>query len=111
MLTFKIFLPPQGFGPRGPKPEEAYFEVPARNSNMISIHIYGIYPREINLNRYSEFLTLFWFAMLVNEYRLEIQFKKVQKIRNINNIPTVGSRPLECKPAQNVRAERTLHGL
>ena len=34
--------------------------------------------------------------MLVNEYRLEIQFKKVQKIRNINNIPTVGSRPLEC---------------
>jgi hypothetical protein len=39
--------------------------------------------------------------MLVNEYRLEIQFKKVQNIRNINNIPTVGSRPLECKPAQN----------
>jgi hypothetical protein len=39
--------------------------------------------------------------MLVNEYRLEIQFKKVQKIRNINNIPTVGSRPLGCKPAQN----------
>jgi hypothetical protein len=39
--------------------------------------------------------------MLENEYRLEIQFKKVQKIRNINNIPTVGSRPLECKPAQN----------
>ena len=49
--------------------------------------------------------------MLVNEYRLEIQFKKVQKIRNINNIPTVGSRPLECKPAQNVCAERTLHDL
>jgi hypothetical protein len=24
--------------------------------------------------------------MLENEYRLEIQFKKVQKIRNINNI-------------------------
>jgi hypothetical protein len=38
--------------------------------------------------------------MLVNEYRLEIQFKKVQKIRNINNIPMVGSRPLECKHAQ-----------
>jgi hypothetical protein len=49
--------------------------------------------------------------MLENEYRLEIQFKKVQKIRNINNIPTVGSRPLECKPAQNVCAEQTLHGL
>jgi hypothetical protein len=49
--------------------------------------------------------------MLVNEYRLEIQFKKVQKIRNINNIPTVGSRSLECKPAQSVCAERTLHGL
>ena len=44
--------------------------------------------------------------MLVNEYRLEIQFKKIQKIRNINKIPTVGSRQLECKPAQNVCAER-----
>ena len=44
--------------------------------------------------------------MVVNEYKLEIQFKKVQKIRNINNTPTVGSRPLECKPAQNVCAER-----
>ena len=28
---------PQGFGPRGPKPEEAYIEVPA--CNMISIYI------------------------------------------------------------------------
>jgi hypothetical protein len=28
--------------------------------------------------------------MLVNEYRLEIQFKKVRKVRNINNIPIVG---------------------
>jgi hypothetical protein len=27
-------LPPKGFGPRGPEPEEAYIEVPARN--MIS---------------------------------------------------------------------------
>ena len=26
------------FGPRGPKPEEAYIEVPARN--MISIYVY-----------------------------------------------------------------------
>jgi hypothetical protein len=33
--------------------------------------------------------------MLLNEYRLEIQFKKVWKVRNINNIPMVGSRPLE----------------
>jgi hypothetical protein len=33
--------------------------------------------------------------MLVNEYRLEIQFKKVRKVRNINNIPMVESRPLE----------------
>jgi hypothetical protein len=29
-------LPPQGFGPRGPKPEEAYIEVSARN--MIGIY-------------------------------------------------------------------------
>jgi hypothetical protein len=42
----------------------------------------------------TEFLTLFWFAMLVNEYRLKIQFKKVRNVRNINNIPMVDSRPL-----------------
>jgi hypothetical protein len=35
--------------------------------------------------------------LLVNEYRLEIQFKKVQKVGNINNIPMVGSRLVECK--------------
>jgi hypothetical protein len=46
------------------------------------------------VNDYTDFLTLFWLAMLVNEYRLEIQFKKVQKVRNINNIPMVGSRPI-----------------
>ena len=28
--------------------------------------------------------------MLVNEYRLEIQFKKVRKVLNINNIPMIG---------------------
>ena len=61
---------------------------------------------------YTEFLTLFWFAMLVNQYGLEIQFKKVRNVRNIHNIPVVGSRPLECRSAQNaVCAERTLHGL
>jgi hypothetical protein len=60
---------------------------------------------------YTEFFTLFWFAMLVNEYRLEIQFKKIRKVRNINNIPMIGSRPLECRPAHNVCAEQTLHGL
>ena len=27
-------LPRQGFGPRGPKPEEAYIEVPARICNV-----------------------------------------------------------------------------
>jgi hypothetical protein len=32
---------------------------------------------------YTEFLTIFWFATLVNEYRLEIQFKKLRKVRNI----------------------------
>jgi hypothetical protein len=44
--------------------------------------------------------------MLVNEYRLKIQFKKVRNVRNINNIPMVGSRPLDFRPAQNVCAER-----
>ena len=31
---------------------------------------------------YTEFLTLCWLAMLVNEYRLYIQFNKVRKVRN-----------------------------
>jgi hypothetical protein len=43
-----MFLPPQGFGPRRPIPEEAYIEFPARN--MISIYIYGIYQRLGNLS-------------------------------------------------------------
>ena len=47
--------------------------------------------------------------MLVNEYRLKIQFKKGRKMGNTNNIPMVGSRPLECMSAQNICAERTLH--
>jgi hypothetical protein len=33
--------------------------------------------------------------MHVNEYRLEIQFKKVRKVWNINNIPMVGSNTAE----------------
>ena len=41
--------------------------------------------------------------MFVNEYRLDIQFKKVRKVQNINNIPMVGSRPLECRPAEHIR--------
>ena len=42
--------------------------------------------------------------MLVNEYRLEIQFKKVRKVQHINNIISmVGSRPLECRPAEHMR--------
>jgi hypothetical protein len=32
---------------RGPKPEEAYIEVPARN--MISIYIYTVYTRGIEI--------------------------------------------------------------
>ena len=52
--------------------------------------------------------------MLINEYRLEIQFKKVRKVRNINNIPMVGNGRVPTigmysRPAQNERVERTLH--
>jgi hypothetical protein len=59
---------------------------------------------------YTEFLTLFWFAMLANEYRLEIQFKKVWKVRNINNIPMVGSRPLEYR-RHRTYAQNRLHSI
>jgi hypothetical protein len=54
--------------------------------------------KSVNVNKrfvyIHEFLTLFWFVMLVNEYRLKIQIKKVRNVRNINNIPMVDSRPL-----------------
>jgi hypothetical protein len=43
--------------------------------------------------------------------RGSIQESAKDTIRNINNIPMVGSRPLECKPTQNICAEQTLHGL
>ena len=42
--------------------------------------------------------------MLVNEYRLEIQFKKVWKVRNITVITFQWSNPdhcMECRLAQN----------
>jgi hypothetical protein len=38
--------------------------------------------------------------MLVNEYTLKIQFKKVRNVRNINKIPMVGSRPLDFRPGR-----------
>jgi hypothetical protein len=52
--SFKYIIAPAGFWPHfhnwaknskkgGPKPEEAYIEVPARN--MISIYIYTVYTR------------------------------------------------------------------
>jgi hypothetical protein len=43
-------LPPQGFAPRGPEPEEAYIEVPARN--MIST----VYTSEAEKFKFLSFL-------------------------------------------------------
>jgi hypothetical protein len=58
----------------------------------------------------TEFLKRFWFAMLVNEYtcKLEFQLKKVHKMRNIVNIPMVGSRPLECMCRTDLTASLTV---
>jgi hypothetical protein len=56
--------------------------------------------RALFITKKGTFGPLFKFGpmpLLVNEYRLEIQFKKVQKVGNINNIPMVGSRLVECK--------------
>ena len=43
----------------------------------------------------TEYLTLFWFAMFVNEYKLIIyctfQFKKVRKMQNLGNVYIWGS--------------------
>ena len=33
----------------------------------------------------SEYLTLFWFAMLLNEYEIEFMFRKIRNIRNLGN--------------------------
>jgi hypothetical protein len=41
----------------------------------------------------TEYLTIFWFAMLVNEYKLysTFQFKKVRKMQNLGNVYVWGS--------------------
>ena len=49
--------------------------------------------------------------MLVNEYRPEIQFKKVWKVQNINNIPIWSGPDHWNVGLQNACTEQTLHGL
>ena len=39
----------------------------------------------------SEYLTLFWFAMLLNEYEIEFMFRKIRNIRNLGNVYIRGS--------------------
>jgi hypothetical protein len=34
----------------------------------------------------SEYLTPFWFAMLLNEYEIEFMLRKVRNIRNLGNV-------------------------
>jgi hypothetical protein len=34
----------------------------------------------------SEYLTPFWFAMLLNEYEIEYMFRKIRSIRNLGNV-------------------------
>ena len=34
----------------------------------------------------SEYLTLFWFAMLLNEYEIEFMFRIIRNIRNLGNV-------------------------
>ena len=34
----------------------------------------------------SEYLTPFWFAMLLNEYEIEFMFRKIRNIRNLGNV-------------------------
>jgi hypothetical protein len=35
---------------------------------------------------WSEYLTPFWFAMLLSEYEIEFMFRKIRNIRNLGNI-------------------------
>ena len=39
----------------------------------------------------SEYLTAFWFAMLLNEYEIEFMFRKIRNIRNLGNVYIRGS--------------------
>ena len=52
----------------------------------------------------SEYLTPFWFAMLLNEYEIEFMFRKIRNIRNLGNVHIRG--PSHCYE-QNRCAERT----
>jgi hypothetical protein len=39
----------------------------------------------------SEYLTPFWFAMLLNEYEIKFMFRKIRNIRNLGNVYIRGS--------------------
>jgi hypothetical protein len=52
----------------------------------------------------SEYLTQFWFAVLLNEYEIEFMFRKIRNIRNLGNVHIRGSS--HCYE-QNRCAERT----
>ena len=38
----------------------------------------------------SEYLTPFWFAMLLNEYEIKFMFRKIRNIRNLGNVYITG---------------------
>ena len=43
----------------------------------------------------SEYLTLFWFSMLLTEYEIEFMFRKIRNIRNLGNFHIRGPRIYE----------------
>ena len=54
----------------------------------------------------SEYLTPFWFAMLLNKYEIEFMFRKIRNIRNLGNV-YINIRGSSRCYEQNRRAERT----
>ena len=57
---------------------------------MVCLHFELLYFLKYDV--LSEYLTLFWFAMLLNEYEIEFMFRKIRNIRNLGNVHIVMSR-------------------
>jgi hypothetical protein len=51
---------------------------------MVCLHFELLYFLKYDV--LSEYLTPFWFAMLLNEYEIEFMFRKIRNIRNLGNV-------------------------
>ena len=81
----------------------SYFPCEISLSTMKFLHFELLYF--VKYDVLSEYLTPFWFAMLLNEYEIEFMFRKIWNIRNLGNVHIGG--PHIVMSSSNRCAERT----